>query len=83
MKAVQVGPCDVAEVIQELVAREKGVDIVDLSPLSDAINPENLGGLFATNSETTGQVKFLYEDCTVIYMSDGRLVVTLRDDATL
>lgn len=65
------GPSFSGSVIEE-VAKEKGVDAVEIPPLYDTIDPNALDSLFQNTD--SGSVHFIYCGYDVSVFSDGRVI---------
>lgn len=61
------------ESVVEEVAKEKGVDAVEIPPLYDTIDPEALDSLFQNTD--SGSIHFIYCEYDVSVFSDGRVIV--------
>jgi hypothetical protein len=61
------------------VSAVRGVDVLDLPPLYDAVDPDVIDQLFTNRSGAggvhTGRVTFEYADCTVVVGGDGTITV--------
>ena len=65
--------------VVDAVARERGVDAVELPPLYESIDPDALNALFepteVRDEVVTGVVHFEYAGCAVEAYADGRVAV--------
>lgn len=78
------GSDSVMTAILDIVADREGVDVGELPPLYDAVDPDALESLFAptrTGSPRTGRVEFTYAGYVVALVSDrdGSIVVSLGE----
>lgn len=64
----------VADVL-EAVADREGVDVLDLPPIFDAVDPDALEALLATADDTEVTVSFPYGGYDVTVTSGGRVDV--------
>jgi hypothetical protein len=69
----------VQQAVINAIAEVTDQEPTEMEPLSQFINPDSLGSLFAPTPSTprsSGTVEFQYEDCTVVVTAEGTVTAT-------
>ena len=70
---------NVSETVVTAVAEAKGVDVLDLDPLYDTVDPDALDRLFDSSGASTPasmELSFSMAGCQVLVRGDGEVVVS-------
>lgn len=75
---------DISNTVVTAVARAKGVDVLDLDPLYDAVDPDALNRLFDADGPDRSnalELSFSMAGCDVLVRGEGEVVVTPPEPA--